>query len=86
MTPWANSWCISKVSVILAYDTPDIGEALILIVQQVVYIPYLAHNLMSTFQMRLNDVMVDETPKFQYKRTTECDLTICMRAERDHIL
>ena len=59
--PTAKS--MRTVSAALAYDDPETGETLILIVHQAISIPHMEHNLMSTFQLRLNDVIVNDVPK-----------------------
>ena len=48
----------------LAYDDPKSGEVIVLVLHQAISIPHLNHNLVSPFQMRLNDVKVNETPRF----------------------
>ena len=50
------------VSAALAYDEPKIGEVTVLVLNQAINVPHLKHNLMSPFQMRLNDVKVNDTP------------------------
>lgn len=53
------------VSVALAYDDhPATGEVIILVLHQVIDIPALMHNLICPMQMRMNDVSLDEHPKF----------------------
>ena len=37
---------------------------MILVVNQAIYIPTISHNLISTMQVRLNDVKINETPRF----------------------
>jgi hypothetical protein len=50
---------------VIAYDVPGSGMFVIIIVQQAINLPHLPHNLLNPMQMRLNDVVVNETPKFQ---------------------
>ena len=52
------------ISAALAYDCPDTGEVLILIVNQAIYIPSLTHNLLCPMQLWMNDVQVSDQPKF----------------------
>ena len=59
--PVESSLC--TVSAALAYDCPNTGSTIILIVNQAIHNPKLDHNLLSTFQMQLNDVMVNDIPK-----------------------
>ena len=59
--PTAKS--MKTVSAALAYDDPETGEVLILVLHQAISIPHMDNNLLSTFQLRLNDVMVNDVPK-----------------------
>jgi hypothetical protein len=43
----------------------DPSENVLLIIHQAISLPTLDHNLLSIMQMRLHDVVVNETPKFQ---------------------
>jgi hypothetical protein len=56
---------LKTVSVGMAYDVPGSGRVVIIIVHQAIDLPHLPHNLLNPMQMRLNDVVVNETPKFQ---------------------
>jgi hypothetical protein len=67
---------LHTISGALAYDCPDSGETFILIVHQAIHNPKLEHNLLSPFQMRLNDVIVSNTPKFMTEMPTEKDHAI----------
>jgi hypothetical protein len=62
----------------LAYDCPNTGEAFILIVNQAIHNPKLAHNFLSLTQMWLYDVEVNDKPKFLTDKPTECDHAICV--------
>jgi hypothetical protein len=55
---------LHMISGALAYDCPNTDATFILIVHQEIHNPKLEHNLLSCFQMRLNDVIVNEIPKF----------------------
>jgi hypothetical protein len=59
-----------------AYDCPDSGETFILIVHQAIHNPKLKHNVLSPFQMWLNDVTVSNTLKFMTEMPTEKDHAI----------
>ena len=48
----------------LAYDNSHTGETFIVVVHQAIYVPHMQHNLLSCMQLRLNDVIVNEVPKF----------------------
>jgi hypothetical protein len=64
----------------LAYYKPHTRDMVIFVVHKVIHnIQHLAHNLLSIFQMRLNNVVVNETPKFQCKRPTDCDHAIIIK-------
>jgi hypothetical protein len=52
------------ISAALAYVDPLSGETLILRVHQAVHIPTMLNNLLCPMQMRLNDVILDDCPKF----------------------
>jgi hypothetical protein len=62
---------LKTVSAALAYDDPVSGETVILIVHQAIHIPDLSHNLLSTMQVRLNDVTVNETPRFLTEKVSD---------------
>ena len=59
------------VSAVIAYDDPKTGEAIMLILHQAIFIPGMKHNLLCPMQLRLNDVEVNETPKFLIEEPTE---------------
>jgi hypothetical protein len=67
---------LHTISGALAYHCPDFGETFILIVHQAIHNPKLEHNLLSPFQMRLNDIIVSDTPKFMTEMPTEKDHAI----------
>jgi hypothetical protein len=58
-----------------------VSETLLLIIHQDMYLPHLEQNLLSTMQMRLQDVIVNETPKFQCCETTNLSDTIRVRGD-----
>ncbi|KAI2506535.1 Reverse transcriptase (RNA-dependent DNA polymerase) [Fragilaria crotonensis] len=69
------------VTAALAYDDPLTGETTILLVHQAIYIPELEHNLLSTMQVRLNDVIISETPRFLAEQITDLTHTIAIPTE-----
>jgi hypothetical protein len=71
---------LHTVSAALAYDSPDTGETLILVLHQAIHLPNLPHNLLSPMQMRLNDVKVHDTPKFLTDQPTTHDHAIVVRS------
>jgi len=66
---------LRTVNAALTYDDPVNGEVIILVVHQAVHIPHLSHNLLSPFQMRLNDVTVNN-PRFLTDNPTETTHTL----------
>jgi hypothetical protein len=64
------------VSAALGYTIPETWKTVLLIVHQIIFSPTLNHNLLSTMQMRLHDVVVNETPKFQCLKPTELSHSI----------
>jgi hypothetical protein len=61
----------NTVSGALAYDHPNSGETYHLVVNQAIHIPHLDHHLLCPMQCRVNDVTVNETPKFLAQDLTE---------------
>ena len=59
------------VSGALAYDDPKSGTPMILVIHQAIHIPTLDNNLLCPMQLRLNDVIVNETPKFLCKNPSD---------------
>jgi hypothetical protein len=53
------------VSSALGYTIPELGKDVLLIFHQSILSPTLNFNFLSTMQLRLHDVIVKETPKFQ---------------------
>jgi hypothetical protein len=72
---------LKTVSSGMAYDVPGSGRVVILIVNQAINLPHLPHNLLNLMQMRLNDVVVNETPKFQCANPTNISHTITFKEE-----
>jgi hypothetical protein len=72
---------LKTVSAGMAYDVPGNGRVVILIVHQEINLPHLPHNLLNPMQMRLNDVVVNETPKFQCANPTNISHTITVKGE-----
>jgi hypothetical protein len=72
---------LKTVSAGMAYDMPSSGRVVILIVHQAINVPNLPHNLLSPMQMRLNGVVVNETPKFQCASPTNLYHTSTVKGE-----
>ena len=62
---------IKVVAAVVAYDDPATGETVMLQVNQAIYIPTIEANLLCPMQLRLNDVRVDECPKFLARNATD---------------
>jgi hypothetical protein len=69
------------VSAALGYVIPQTGKTMILIIHQGNHLPHLEHNLLSTMQMRLHDVIVNETSKFQCLEPNNLSHTISGRGD-----
>jgi hypothetical protein len=52
------------VSSVVAYDDPQTGRMLHLIINQAIHIPHLDHHLLCPMQCHVNDVIVNNLPKF----------------------
>ncbi len=52
------------VSGVIAYDDPQTGRMLHLIINQAIHIPHLAHHLLCPMQCRVNDMTANDLPKF----------------------
>ena len=61
---------LHTVSAAMAYNLPDTGETVILLIHQAMHIPHLPHNLISPMQLWLNDVLVKDKPKFLTENLT----------------
>ena len=53
----------ATVSGVVAYDDPQSGRTLHLIIHQAIHIPHLDHHLLCPMQCRVNDVIVNDLPK-----------------------
>ena len=64
------------VTAAIAYDDPRSGEVFILIIHQALHFTNMNHCLVCPMQLRLNDVVVNEQPKFLTHQPTEKDHAI----------
>jgi hypothetical protein len=55
---------LGLVSAALEYDCPTTGDTIILMIHQAVHVPTMDNNLLCPMQMRVNDVELQECPKF----------------------
>jgi hypothetical protein len=68
-------------SAVMGYTNSQTGQTVLLIAHQSIFSPSLNHNLLSTIQMRLHDVIVNETPKFQSLNPTKLSHSISVRGD-----
>ncbi len=52
------------VSGVVAYDDPQTGRTLHLIIDRTIHIPHLDYHLLCPMQCRVNDVIINNLPKF----------------------
>ena len=57
---------VPVVYAVVAYDCPITGNSTILIINNALYIRDMEHNLLPPIMMRLNGLLVDESPKFLF--------------------
>ena len=77
------------VSAAVAYDDPDTGRSIIIVIHQAIWIPQLLHNLLCPMQARMNDIEVDERPKFLTRLPSNQSHAITFRGddgERDYTI
>jgi hypothetical protein len=79
--PEGETQSLSIVSAAMGYTVPESGKTVLLIAHQSIFSPSLSHNLLSTMQMRLRDVIVNETPKFQCLNPTRLSHSISVRGD-----
>jgi hypothetical protein len=73
-------------SAALTYTIPESGRTIRLIVHQAIHAPSLPHHLLRTMQMRYNDIVVNETPKFQCEVPNVLLHTVTVRGQYDEVL
>jgi hypothetical protein len=69
------------VSAALGYVIPHTKKSVILIIHQCIHLPQLERNLLNTIQMRLHDVIVNYTPKFQCLEPTNLSHAISVMGD-----
>ena len=79
-TPFVKSLgTIKKVPIVtaaVAYDDPRSGKVVVLVIHQALYFPEMQRCLLCPMQLRLNDVVINERPKFLTSHPTEQDHAI----------
>ncbi len=66
-----GSHTYKTVSGVLAYTDPKTGRMLHLVINQAIHIPHLVHTLLCPMQCCVNDVTIDEMPKFLAPQPTD---------------
>ena len=61
------------VDAVVGYEDPITGLEYCLVINQAIHIPGLKHNLLCPMQVRMNDVLLNETPKFLVENPTDED-------------
>jgi hypothetical protein len=79
--PEGEAQSLRFVSEAMGYIIPQSGQTVLLTAHQSIFSPSLNHNLLSTMQMRLHDVIVNETPKFQSLNPTKLSHSIIVRGD-----
>jgi hypothetical protein len=79
--PEGETQSLSIVSAAMGFTIPESGQTVLLIAHQRIFSPSLNHNLLSTIQMRLHDVIANETPKFQSLNPTKLSHSISMSGD-----
>jgi hypothetical protein len=69
------------VSAATGYTIPETGKTVLFIVHQSIFNPGFNHNFLSTMQMRLHDMVVNEAPNFQCLQPNELSHTIGVRGD-----
>jgi hypothetical protein len=79
--PEVETQSLRIVSAALVYTMPQPGKTVLLIVHQSILSPTLNHNFLSTMKLRLHDVIVNETPKFQSFNPTNLSHSISVTGD-----
>ncbi len=59
------------VSGVVAYDDPQTGRTLHLIINQAIHISHLDHHLLCPIECRVNDLTINNLPKFLVANPTD---------------
>jgi hypothetical protein len=79
--PEGETHSLLILSADLGYTIPESGNTVLLIVHHGIFSPTLNHNLLSTMQLRLHDVVVNRTPKFQCLKPTNLSHSLIVRCD-----
>ncbi len=69
----------ATVSRALAYDDPVTGKVYHLVINKAIHIPHLDHHLLCPMQCRVNDLVVDDMPKFLTSDPTDYTHALTIR-------
>jgi hypothetical protein len=69
------------VSGALAYNDPTTGEVIMLVIHQAIYIEELTNHLLCPMQLRMNDLSINEEPKFCLANPTDDTHAITIKHE-----
>ena len=67
---------LSTVGGVIGYEDQTSGRRYMLQIDQALHLPHMEHNLLCPMQLRVNDVTVNEMPKFLSKNPTDSTHTI----------
>jgi hypothetical protein len=79
--PEGESQSLRIVPAEMGYTLPQSGQTVLPIVHQSIWRPTLNPNLLSTMQLRLHGVIVNETPKFQSLNLIHLSHSISVRGD-----
>ena len=74
------------VDVLILYKNPSLGEKYPLVVQNVLYVPLMNHNLIPSFAMREIDIIINDITKIHCKIPTRNDHAIIDKESRMYII
>jgi hypothetical protein len=77
---------LDLVSAALAYDCPDTGKTIILMVHQAVHVPTMTNDLLCPMQMRVNEIGIQECPKFLEHRPDDSSHAIRISQDGEDLL
>jgi hypothetical protein len=81
--PTIGSMSLRIINAAIAFDSPENGETIILIVNQAIYNPNVQHNLLCPLQLRTNGITVNERPKLFTVDPTDQDHVIIVRSANE---
>jgi hypothetical protein len=79
--PEGQTKSLRIVSASMGYTIPETGKTVLLIAHQSIFSPTLSQNFLSTMQIRLHDVAMNETPIFQGFKPTNLSHSISLKGD-----